>query len=138
MQDHRLLPPEIWLEIFDWATYNPNIASDEYTPFQLVPIGREADTNLRVRATLCLVCRDWRTWATQSLYRDIQIKYDANGLHKTLSRGESAGKRYGDMVRYDSSCLNYWSVGLRECVMYHRFVEWFCRITAPSHVHIRP
>ncbi|KAF8910011.1 hypothetical protein CPB84DRAFT_1764362 [Gymnopilus junonius] len=99
MQDHdRLLPPEIWLEIFDWATYNPNFGTDESTPFQQIPRGRGLDTNLQVRATLCLVCRTWQAWIAQSLYRDVHINRNTNDLHRTLSVGNFAGRRYGDMV----------------------------------------
>lgn len=100
MQNHRLLPPEIWLEIFDWAMYNPNFPIGESTPFQQISRGpRLPDPNLQVRATLSLVCRTWRVWAAQSLYRDILVGHDTNVLHKVLSAGEISGRRYREMVR---------------------------------------
>jgi len=99
MQNHRLLPPEIWLEIFDWAMYNPNFPIGESTPFQQISRGpRLPDPNLQVRATLSLVCRTWRVWAAQSLYRDILVGHDTNVLHKVLSAGEISGRRYREMV----------------------------------------
>ncbi|KDR85607.1 hypothetical protein GALMADRAFT_108906 [Galerina marginata CBS 339.88] len=97
MQDHRLLPPEIWLQIFEWATHNINLPSDESTPFQLIPDNRR-DPNLQVRVALSRVCRAWQTWAAQALYKDIKIRHGVHALEEVLAGREQSGKRYGELV----------------------------------------
>ncbi|KAF8167477.1 hypothetical protein B0H34DRAFT_779213 [Crassisporium funariophilum] len=96
-----LLPPEIWLEIFEWATYNSILQIlDGYTPFQPLPNGSIRDPNLQTRVTLSRVCRQWRTWALHSLYQDIKIKIGMHALQQALSGHEQPVKRfYGEMVR---------------------------------------
>lgn len=98
MHDYRQLPPEIWLEIFEWATCHPRFLSDHHTPFRDVPhYGK--DPNLQVRANLSCVCRTWQMWAAQLLYRDIQIRHGAHALKHALEDHQSSGRSYGELVR---------------------------------------
>ena len=100
-----MLPPELWLEIFEWATHNPlSNLTQSYLPFQPLPFRDNIhDPNLnQVRLTISHVCRQWRRWMLRSLYSDIKIKdrKSATGLRKTLERPTTADGYYGEMVRY--------------------------------------
>ncbi|CAA7268026.1 unnamed protein product [Cyclocybe aegerita] len=98
MLNHQDLPPEIWLDIFDWATFNPNIITNASTPFTPIPDSTR-DPNLQVRAALASVCRTWRKWAAQSLYQDVKIRRDAHALKQALERYQHAAASYGQLVR---------------------------------------
>ena len=96
------LPPELWLEVLEWATYNPllNVAQS-HLPFQPAPFrDRVSDPNLNVRAAISLVCRQWRLWVVRSLFSDIRIKdrNSAIGLRKALEKSTTADGCYGEMV----------------------------------------
>jgi len=98
----QILPPELWLEVFEWATHNPLLnLTQNHTPFQ--PnffYDNIRDPDLNVRLTISLVCRQWRQWAARSLYSDIEIKDNsANGLRKALERLTTVDGYYGQMVR---------------------------------------
>lgn len=113
MQANTHLPPELWLEIFEWATYNPNLQQqpDMNIPFQPIPYGF-SDSNLSVRLTLSRVCRIWQMWAAQSLYKDITISHSSHALKHALEGFEPSGRRYGELVcrilspRYHAGVLN--------------------------------
>ena len=98
------IPPEIWLEVFEWATYNPLLSvTQSHLPFQPAPFrDKIPDPNLNVRLTISLVCRQWRLWVVRSLFSDIKIKdrSSAIGLKKTLERPTTADRCYGEMVCY--------------------------------------
>ncbi|KAF9556405.1 hypothetical protein CPC08DRAFT_641625 [Agrocybe pediades] len=112
---HALLPVEVWLEIFDWATFNPNISVDESTPFQPIPDSNRRDPSLQVRLSLSQVCRSWRKWTAHALYNDIKIRHGVWELQKLLAQHEQQHeqqhdppRRFGDMVHrvvlpYDST-----------------------------------
>ncbi|KAF8963911.1 hypothetical protein BDZ97DRAFT_1919442 [Flammula alnicola] len=93
-----LLPPEIWLEIFAWATYNPNLLMEELKPFEPIP-DSAWDPNLQVRVALSRVCRTWQCWVAQSLYQDIKIRHGAHALRRVLAGHRPSGICYGEMVR---------------------------------------
>jgi len=96
---YQLLPPEIWLEIFEWATYNANLAQvGSPKPFQPIP-GTAQDQNLKVKLALFSVCRTWQAWMAQILYEDIEIRRDTYSLQQVLGGREQSGRRYGEMVR---------------------------------------
>jgi hypothetical protein len=104
------IPPELWLEIFEWATYNPLLnVTESHLPFQPAPFrDKNPDTNLNVRLTISLVCKQWRLWVVRSLFSDIKIKdrSSAIGLRKTLERPATANGHYGEMVRWFlKSCI---------------------------------
>jgi hypothetical protein len=96
------IPPELWLEVFEWATYNPLLnVTQSHSPFQPAPFrDKNPDPNLNVRLTISLVCRQWRLWVVRSLFSDIKIKdrSSAIGLRKTLERPTTANGYYGEMV----------------------------------------
>ena len=98
------IPPELWLEVFEWATYNPLLnVIQSHSSFQPAPFrDKIPDPNLNVRLTISLVCRQWRLWVVRSLFSDIKIKdhNSAIGLRKTLEKpttGTTDGC-YGEMV----------------------------------------
>src|SRR6266446_6405057 len=84
----HILPPELWLQVFEWATYNPLLnVTQIHSPFQPAPFhDNTPDPNLNVRLTISLVCRQWRLWVMRSLFSDIKIKdlSSAIGLRKAL------------------------------------------------------
>lgn len=96
------IPPELWLEVFEWATYNPLLnVTQSHSPFQPAPFrDKVPDPNLNVRLTISLVCRQWRLWVARSLFSDIKIKdhRSATGLRKTLEKSNAANGCYGEMV----------------------------------------
>ncbi|KAJ3502825.1 hypothetical protein NLJ89_g8713 [Agrocybe chaxingu] len=98
MLDHEALPPEIWLHIFDWATFNPYIVNNASVPFTPIPDSTR-DPSLQVSTALSSVCRTWRCWAAQSLYRDVKISSDAHALKQALDGHQHAGASYGQLVR---------------------------------------
>ena len=104
MAQLEILPPELWLEVFEWATYNPFLnVHQSHSPFQPVPFRDNIrDSNLDVKLTISLVCRQWRLWMMRLLYSDIKIKdhKSASDLRKALERTTSTpGGYYGEMVR---------------------------------------
>ncbi|KAF9486345.1 hypothetical protein BDN70DRAFT_869847 [Pholiota conissans] len=92
------LPPEIWLEIFEWAAYNPNFPTDIHAPFERIPDDYQ-DSNLEVRINIASVCSTWRTWIVESLYKDIEIRHGAHALQRLLEACQRSGRCYGEMVR---------------------------------------
>ena len=93
----KTLPPEIWLEIFEWATYNNNLTLGNPRPFEPIP-GTARDPSLQTRLALFSVCKTWREWMAQILYKDISIRRDIRSLQQALGRCEQSGPHYGDMV----------------------------------------
>ncbi|KIK07364.1 hypothetical protein K443DRAFT_673618 [Laccaria amethystina LaAM-08-1] len=94
--ENQTLPPEIWLEIFEWATFNSFLTG--YTPFQNIP-GDSRDPSLHIKSTLSLVCRSWREWSTHLLYKEIRIRHGAHALKQALGRTIQDDRLYGSLVR---------------------------------------
>lgn len=101
----QTLPAELWLEVFEWATYNPLLdVTQSHSPFQPDPLVRDkilqVDLNFNVRLTFSLVCRQWRLWVLRSLFSDINIKNcsSAGGLRQALERPAIVDGYYGEMV----------------------------------------
>lgn len=93
-----MLPPELWLEIFEWAADNDNLACGSSKPFEPIP-GTTQDPGLQVRLALFSVCKTWQRWMARILYKDIKIGRDTYSLQQTLGKHEQSGPRYGEMVR---------------------------------------
>jgi hypothetical protein len=99
------LPPETRLQIFRLATIKPSQAEDtraEYRPFDPVAL-RDRDwsnshqTALCVKATIVLVCKEWKSIVTEMLYECIRIRH---GTHNLLSALESTPRcRFGRRFR---------------------------------------
>ena len=100
----QILPPEIWLEVLDWATHNSLLdVTQSHSPFQTVPLRDNIrDPNMNVRLTVSLVCRQWRQWIVRSLYSDIKIKdhSGASDLRSALEKPITASPAgyYGETV----------------------------------------
>ncbi|KAL1757334.1 hypothetical protein FB107DRAFT_209569 [Schizophyllum commune] len=95
------LPPELWLEIFDWCFSSPtcqDVSSDEYTPFQALHDDR---MHVRTTAAVSLVCRQWRALTVAILYRDVHIlPSSAHALRDALCGSACGGPEgYGQWVR---------------------------------------
>lgn len=101
MPDHRLLPPELWLEILLWAIAPPareqSIRRIDYAPFQ-PPVTDPRDSTLVVKRTLRMVCRLWRHWTDTSFYRDVRIHHGSHSLWCVFSATQDH-KNYGSMVQ---------------------------------------
>ncbi|KXN88933.1 hypothetical protein AN958_06804 [Leucoagaricus sp. SymC.cos] len=99
--DHRLLPPELWLEILLRAVQPSSRESDahsiEYAPFQPAP-NDHRDSTLSVKRTLRLVCRLWRLWTVDVFYRDIKIRHGLQTLSCVLDSSCNQ-ENYGRMVQ---------------------------------------
>ncbi|KAH9486377.1 hypothetical protein JR316_0000441 [Psilocybe cubensis] len=80
MYDHRSLPKEIWLEIFEWATYNSSFPQDHHAPFRDVPHHGD-DSDLPVRASLS------------------GIRPGAHALKRALEVRQPSGRSYGESVQ---------------------------------------
>lgn len=79
-----LLPPEVWIIVFRWATYpSDGYPAPHYEPFR---VSSEAlDKSLRTKHSLVQVCRRWRAIATVFLYEDIRVRYDSENLRAILA-----------------------------------------------------
>ncbi|KAL0951698.1 hypothetical protein HGRIS_008374 [Hohenbuehelia grisea] len=86
------LPPELWLEIFAWATSSRTHSySTNYEPFEPLS-GLDGINN--VGKNLVLVCRQWHALATELLYKNLIIGENAHALCSALQRGG-----HGKLVR---------------------------------------
>lgn len=117
------LPPELWLEIFEWATYNENLALGNPKPFEPIP-GTTRDPSLQVKLALFSVCKTWQGWMGQILYKDIKIRTDTCSLQQALGRRERSGPHYGEMVRSCSATC------VHALIVTSRFVVWYSLIRA--------
>ena len=75
------LPLEIWLEIFQFATYVHSCETikplNPFTPRRMTTIALAANTPalaMRTKLALVLVCKSWRRLAAQLLYRHVVIR----------------------------------------------------------------
>ena len=79
------LPPELWINIFRWATYPlDGYPAPYYEPFR-VPASEAFDELLKTKCALVQVCRLWRALATIFLYEDVRIRYDSATLKTVLT-----------------------------------------------------
>ncbi|KAI0823430.1 hypothetical protein BC628DRAFT_1384820 [Trametes gibbosa] len=76
--DHTSLPPELWLEIFRYATRVPRARTiapmDPFTPERPADYAWGMNSpiqSMRTKCTLVRVCRVWRALATELLYEHI-------------------------------------------------------------------
>ncbi|KAF7302947.1 hypothetical protein MKEN_01257200 [Mycena kentingensis (nom. inval.)] len=87
---HHVLPTELWLEVFSHLDARSYAIS--HAPFQPVP-GIAAEGKIcRDYLSLILVCRQWRAWAMELLYRNFKLS-DANPSEPKLPL------EYGPWVR---------------------------------------
>ncbi|KAK0198752.1 hypothetical protein F5146DRAFT_1020884 [Armillaria mellea] len=113
-----VLPPELWLEIFSWATMPEGTTPYEcnYKPFRESPARDDRGVDLEVKALaskLSMVCRDWHAMTTELLYKDVLINRGQNALKSVLCPHQN-DPGYGKMVRravlpYDSTVTDHWT-----------------------------
>jgi hypothetical protein len=75
--DNLRLPPELWLEVFEWATIDLDaLFSTVYQPFQSASTSLDQDQRrglLKRRLILALVCRQWRALVTPLLLETLHV-----------------------------------------------------------------
>ncbi|KAM5533206.1 hypothetical protein V8D89_013162 [Ganoderma adspersum] len=120
--DHTSLPPELWLEIFRYATHVPRARSispgDPFVPERPVDYvwGMNSPiASMRTKCTLVRVCRAWRSIATELLFEHVVLSSPRRldifyrtllESHKELKKTESGehevviGQGYGQRVRH--------------------------------------
>ncbi|KAF8846147.1 hypothetical protein BDN67DRAFT_960831 [Paxillus ammoniavirescens] len=77
------LPPEIWINIFRWATSpTAGYPAAYYEPFR--PSFEKFDEPLRTKRALVQVCRRWRVLASAFLYEDVRVRYGSRSLREAL------------------------------------------------------
>ncbi|KAJ7212965.1 hypothetical protein GGX14DRAFT_445829 [Mycena pura] len=102
------LPLEIWLEIFQWATYVYSSTTIEpIDPFTLKSPGDLLGANtpvlsMRTKCVLVRVCRSWRRIAIQILYQHIVIRSPSRAalILQVLRDSERDKSNYGHWARY--------------------------------------
>lgn len=98
------IPPELLLEIFEWATFYPDAYTTAYKPFcttafsEAQPTCRDTD----ISYSLALVCRLWHALVTEFLYRDVRIGYCQSALKGALCDKQGYG-RFGMLFLYLAS-----------------------------------
>ncbi|KAF8129421.1 hypothetical protein K438DRAFT_1887611 [Mycena galopus ATCC 62051] len=89
---HGSLPTELWLEIF--ARLENRTYTVSHVPFQPIPgIAGEGDVH-SAYATVVLVCRNWRAWAINLLYRNVKLSENIIGTNNI-----DAQRKYGRWVQ---------------------------------------
>ncbi|KAK0481820.1 hypothetical protein IW261DRAFT_1472600 [Armillaria novae-zelandiae] len=106
-----LLPPELWLEIFSWATMPEGTTPYEcnYKPFRESPARDDRGVDLEVKALaskLSMVCRDWHAMTTELLYKDVLINRGQNALKSVLCPHQN-DPGYGKMVSHSMTVTVY-------------------------------
>lgn len=88
MVDHTSLPPELWLDIFKWATYTDEARRvgppvDAFQRRQFAPSlnwAKATMTPMHVKRVLTLVCRAWHAIAVTLLYEYVEINSTSKAL----------------------------------------------------------
>ncbi|KAF5392497.1 hypothetical protein D9757_002322 [Collybiopsis confluens] len=81
------LPPELWLQVFDWATNYPAAYSTTYSPFSSTEL-QPACPDTAV--SLALVCKAWRALVREFLYRDVRIGSSQSVLQEVLREDKAS------------------------------------------------
>ncbi|THH03552.1 hypothetical protein EW145_g6174 [Phellinidium pouzarii] len=91
-----LLPPEIWTQIFFWATYGP---ARELDVLLAIPIfdsinyratEKQYVLSLGMKHTLALVCTEWRSLTEVFMYEDLRIRHGACALANVLENSKKS------------------------------------------------
>ncbi|KAH9485529.1 hypothetical protein JR316_0002439 [Psilocybe cubensis] len=103
------LPPELWLEIFEFATYVHSQSTitplDPFTPRHVCRSALGANSPSlasRTKLVLVLVSKEWRNIALQLLYRHIEVRsiHRAQLILRALQHGVSNHEPYGQWTRH--------------------------------------
>ncbi|THH09788.1 hypothetical protein EW146_g8581 [Bondarzewia mesenterica] len=83
------LPPELWIEVFRFATHCPRLYAAKYEPFQDA-CGEESehDITLAVKYAIVLVCKQWRALGMEMLYEDLRIARGTSVLKDVLEEDD--------------------------------------------------
>ncbi|KII93415.1 hypothetical protein PLICRDRAFT_35622 [Plicaturopsis crispa FD-325 SS-3] len=93
VSNNACLPPELWLQIFHWATHDPETLdhlTSSYKPFQSIAPKTLAE-NLRTKRVLVLVCRAWRACVLKMLYEDLRVDRGQQHLREVLKSADGFG-----------------------------------------------
>lgn len=111
--DLPLLPVELWLAIFRWATVSrttPHLSTTTYHPFHSDTLDGVDQDAIAVKHVLVRVCKQWRDIAADLLLEDIVIHQDANQLARAIRAEAEGGSR---LKRVRRACFPYAS-----CITY--------------------
>ncbi|EAU92332.1 hypothetical protein CC1G_00551 [Coprinopsis cinerea okayama7 len=96
------LPPEIWLDIIDWATEDetPNV---DYVHFERIPRDARSSELVGTRKALSQVSRGLRNLIMPQLYKEVWVNHGADELRTVLQKPRDPTSErpqcYGDTVR---------------------------------------
>lgn len=98
------LPPELWADIFYWATYGPArelLTIPYFDSIEYVQDERQCHLALSTKHSLSLVCKTWRNLTFHHLYEDVHIRYGSHRLLNALQDSENnkPSSGYGRFVR---------------------------------------
>ncbi|KAA1467834.1 hypothetical protein DENSPDRAFT_793395 [Dentipellis sp. KUC8613] len=80
------LPPELWLEIFRFATHDAKLYDTKYKPFR-VQFSDVHNAPLATNYAIVLVCKLWWILGMELLYEDVRIRHGALALRRALAIG---------------------------------------------------
>jgi hypothetical protein len=95
------LPPELWIQIFRWATAPAEVEPKDvstFMPFQSVKWNVPLRHQLSTKRTLVLVCRQWRHLGIKFLYEVIVLRHHVQALEQALRRGYGKWVRVAELV----------------------------------------
>ncbi|KAJ7757512.1 hypothetical protein B0H16DRAFT_1536889 [Mycena metata] len=94
--DHRILPVELWLEVF--AHLEERSYGYSYTPFQPLP-GSASQWEVKSAYTsVVLVCRNWHAWAIGLLWRNFKFPDTASAQADSDDLLMDIQRKYGKWV----------------------------------------
>ncbi|ETW78039.1 hypothetical protein HETIRDRAFT_454097 [Heterobasidion irregulare TC 32-1] len=107
------LPNELWLQIFEWATFDPGFPNSLETAFSdlhyhLNLEWHHIDMSLETKSSLVCVCRRWYALATPLLYQAVVVMNEnVHSLFRTLKQATEIpnGIMLGSLVRRLDVCL---------------------------------
>ncbi|PCH36018.1 hypothetical protein WOLCODRAFT_140177 [Wolfiporia cocos MD-104 SS10] len=141
--DHTSLPPELWIEIFRYATYVPRVRGlspgDPFEPQRPSNYAWGVNTpvsSLATKRSLVLVCRAWRRLATELLYEHVVIssRRRANLLVRTLHESDQRAARGcapsadGEVPRGHAQWVRH--VEIRDCARTSKTVSFWQAVAA--------
>ncbi|PFH49742.1 hypothetical protein AMATHDRAFT_76006 [Amanita thiersii Skay4041] len=130
----NLLPPELWLEIFQFATYVHREATivplDPFSPRRVsnnVMAVNSPSLALRTKLSLVLVCRFWRQLSISLLYRHVVIRSPsrAQTLLKVLRLSSESTSPLTIGCKAKSIGYGYWT----------RYIEIYTHARGSHHQH---
>jgi hypothetical protein len=102
-----ILPVELWLDIFRWATMSSttwSLRATNYSPFEAGNLESVDKKAVAVKCTLVCVCKLWRELTRDLLFEDVTISRGAHVLQQAL---QTQGDEKHRWIR--RACIPYYS-----------------------------